>query len=304
MSLHKLSQTKLQSRLNRTGNGLSSIPRLAFRISRPRFWLYLGGTFLIGYAIGITTVAQFLNPLFALQLFFFMFPANVFLYGVNDYYDEDTDIFNPKKDDKEYRVTSKDRRNLLALIAVSFVFGLVLMFLQPDIVGMALVGIFLLLSFLYSAKPIRFKARPFLDFISNFLYVMPAIIAFYQLRFFIPPFLPLFAAFMWTSAMHLFSAVPDIDADKKADITTTAVLIGAVPSLILCFAFWLLFAIILVLIVPWNPPWNLLMFVYPAIPLYILLRRNLNIERVYWLYPYWNAIFGLLLFLTITLPKL
>jgi len=282
---------------------MSSIARLALRISRPRFWLYLGGTYLLGYSIGVSTLIQFLNPFFALQLFFFMFPANVFLYGVNDYYDEDTDIFNPKKDDKEYRVTSKDRRNLLALILVSFLFGVILMLLQPDIIAMALFGLFLLLSFLYSAKPIRFKARPFLDFISNFLYVVPAIIAFYQLRFLIPPILPLFAAFMWTSAMHLFSAVPDIEADKQAGITTTAVLIGAIPSLILCFVFWLTFAVILVFFVPWNVPWSLLMFVYPIIPLYLLLRRNADIQKVYWLYPYWNAIFGLLLFFTITIPK-
>ncbi len=283
---------------------MSRIVRLALRISRPRFWLYLGGTYLIGYAIGITSPIQFLNPLFALHLFFFLFPANLYLYGVNDYYDEDTDIFNPKKEDKEYRVTTKDRRTLLALILASFTFGIILMIFQPDILAMALFGAFLLLSILYSAKPIRFKARPFLDFMSNFLYVIPAILAFYQLRFFIPPVLPLFAAFMWTSAMHLFSAVPDIDADKQANITTTAVLIGAVPSLILCFTFWLTFAIILVFIIPWNPPWNLLMFVYPAIPLYLLLRRRANIEKVYWLYPYWNALFGFLLFFTITIPKI
>ncbi|MFX0077693.1 MAG: prenyltransferase [Candidatus Hermodarchaeota archaeon] len=282
---------------------LSSITRLAFRISRPRFWLYLGGTYLIGFAIGLTTVSQFLSPFFAFHLLFFIFPANIFLYGVNDYYDEDTDIFNPKKDDKEYRVTVKDKRNLKLLILISFIYGLILIIFQPDNIARILFSIFLLLSFLYSAKPIRFKARPFIDFLSNFLYVIPAILAFYQLRLFLPPVLPLFAAFMWTSAMHLFSAVPDIEADKQANITTTAVLIGAIPSLVLCFAFWLTFAIILVVITPWNAPWNFLMFVYPLIPLYLLLRRNANIERTYWLFPYWNAIFGLILFFTITIPK-
>ncbi|MFX0168323.1 MAG: prenyltransferase [Candidatus Hodarchaeota archaeon] len=283
---------------------MSNIASLAFRISRPRFWLYLGGTYLIGYIIGVTTIVELLNPFFALHLFFFLLPANIFLYGVNDYYDEDTDIFNPKKDDKEYRVTAKDRRHLLLLIGTSFVFGIILLIIQPDNIARLIVGIFLLLSFLYSAKPIRFKARPFIDFMSNFLYVMPAILAFYQLRLYIPSLIPLFAAFLWTSAMHLFSAVPDIEADKQANITTTAVLIGYIPSLLLCFSFWLLFAFILNFIIPWNPPWNLLMFVYPAIPLYLLLRENANIERVYWLYPYWNAVFGLLLFFTIGLPKI
>ena len=283
---------------------MSSIISLAFRISRPRFWLYLGGTYLIGYAIGVTTINQFLTPFFAFHLLFFIFPANIFLYGVNDYYDEDTDIFNPKKEEKEYRVTAKDKRNLILLILISFIYGLILVVFQPDIIARLLFVIFLFLSFLYSAKPIRFKARPFLDFMSNFLYVIPAILAFYQLRLFLPPVLPLFAAFMWTSAMHLFSAVPDIEADKQANVTTTAVLINVIPSLILCFAFWLIFAIILVFIVPWNPPWSLLMFVYPAIPFYLLLRRSANLERIYWLFPYWNAIFGLILFFTITIPKI
>jgi len=283
---------------------MSNVARLAFRISRPRFWLYLGGTYLIGYMIGITTLFDLLNPFFALNLFFFLFPANVFLYGVNDYYDEDTDIFNPKKDDKEYRVTAKDRRTLIVLILVSVLYGLLLLIFQPDNIARLLFGIFLMLSFLYSAKPIRFKAHPFIDFMSNFLYVMPAIIAFYQLRLLIPPLIPLFAAFMWTSAMHLFSAVPDIEADKQANITTTAVLIGYVPSLILCFGFWLTFALLLNFIVPWNFPWSLLMFVYPAIPLYLILRRKANIGRIYWLYPYWNALFGMLLFFVIGIPKL
>jgi len=284
-------------------NCMSNIARLAFRISRPRFWLYLGGTYLIGYSIGVTMLGQFLTPFFILHLFFFILPANVFLYGVNDYFDEDTDIFNPKKEDKEYRVTLKDKRNLILLILVSFSYGLILLVFQPDSIARLLFASFLILSFLYSAKPIRFKARPFLDFMSNFLYVIPAILAFYQLRLSLPPILPLFAAFMWTSAMHLFSAVPDIEADKQAEITTTAVLIGAIPSLILCFAFWLTFAVILVFITPWNSPWNLLMFSYPTIPLYLILRRNANIDRVYWLFPYWNAIFGLILFFSITIPK-
>ncbi|MFW9831505.1 MAG: prenyltransferase [Candidatus Thorarchaeota archaeon] len=281
---------------------MRSIIRLAFRISRPRFWLYLGGTYLIGYVIGITTIGQILTPFFALHLFFFMLPANIFLYGVNDYFDEDTDIFNPKKDEKEYRVTAKDKRNLISLILLSFIYGIVLILLQPDNITRLILGIFLALCFLYSAKPIRFKARPFLDFMSNFLYVMPAILAIYQLQLILPPILPLFAAFMWTSAMHLFSAVPDIEADKQAKITTTAVLIGAVPSLILCLAFWLTFAVILIFVSPWNAPWNFLMLIYPAIPLYLLLRRSANIEKVYWLFPYWNAIFGLILFFTITIP--
>lgn len=281
-----------------------NILQLAFRVSRPRFWLYLGGTYLVGFIIGMVNPVQLLHPVFVLHIVFFLLPANVFLYGVNDYYDEDTDIFNPKKEDKEYRITAKDKRNLQVLIISSFIYGLLLFFLQPNFIAQLILGVFLLLSFLYSAKPIRFKARPFLDFMSNCLYVLPALLAFYQTRLYLPALLPVFAAFLWTSAMHLFSAIPDIEADTQAGITTTAVLIGFLPSLILCFSFWLLFAIILVFVTPWNLPWSILTFVYPVVPLLLLLRSKIEINRVYWMFPYWNAIFGLLLFFSIGIPKL
>jgi 4-hydroxybenzoate polyprenyltransferase len=259
---------------------MTNILKLAFRVSRVRFWLYLGGTYLIGYLIGIGDIQALLDPFFIIQVFYFMIPANIFLYGINDISDKDTDMFNPKKDVKEYKAN------------------------QTDLISQLLFISWMLLSFFYSAKPIRFKAVPFLDFISNFLYVIPALLAYYQATAIIPAFLPVFAAFLWTSAMQLFSAIPDIEADAKANIKTTAVLIGRSASLILCFIFWIGFAFILVFITPWNSPWNILMFVYPAVPLYVMLRENVDINRVYWMFPYWTGIFGMVLFFSTGLPLL
>ena len=283
---------------------ITNIFKLAYKVSRVRFWLYLGGTYLIGYIIGISELSQLLNLNFILHLFYFMIPANIFLYGINDITDKDTDQFNPKKDDKEYRAVEKDERNLKIIVAISFLYGIGLMIIQPDVTSILLFASWMTLSFFYSAKPFRFKAVPFLDFISNFLYVIPAILAYYQTTLIIPPFLPLFGAFLWTSAMQLFSAIPDIKADKKAGIKTTAVVVGKKISLIMCFIFWLGFAFILVFVTPWNPPWNLLMFVYPVIPLFILVKPDTDIERVYWYYPIWTGIFGMILFLSIGFPLL
>jgi 4-hydroxybenzoate polyprenyltransferase len=281
---------------------MTNILKLAFRVSRVRFWLYLGGTYLIGYLIGIGDIQALLDPFFIIQVFYFMIPANIFLYGVNDISDKDTDMFNPKKEDKEYKANQHDANKLYGLVFLSFIFGVILILFQPDLIAQLLFISWMLLSVFYSAKPIRFKAVPFLDFISNFLYVIPALLAYYQASGIIPAFLPVFAAFLWTSAMQLFSAIPDIEADAKAKIKTTAVLIGKNAALILCFVFWIGFASILVFIAPWNSPWNLLMFVYPAVPLYILLREKVDINRVYWLFPYWTGIFGMVLFFSIGLP--
>ena len=76
-------------------------------------------------------------------------------------------------------------------------------------------GIFLFLSYFYSAKPIRFKDKPFLDFSSNYLYVMPGIFGFYLVSGSMPALIILVGAYMHISAMHIFSAIPDIEFDKK-----------------------------------------------------------------------------------------
>ncbi|MBD3408368.1 MAG: prenyltransferase [Candidatus Lokiarchaeota archaeon] len=285
-----------------------NIFRLAFKVSRVRFWLYLGGTYLIGLIIGISDVSQLLDPYFIAHLFYFMIPANILLYGVNDISDKDTDMFNPKKDEKEYRAAEKDRLKLYLLVGLSFVYGFILMIFQPDIIAILLFLSWMLLSVMYSVKPFRFKAVPIADFASNFLYVIPAILAYYQVTTIIPPILPLFAAFMWTSAMQLFSAIPDIEADTKAGIRTTAVVVGEKISLVLCLVFWLLFASVLVFIAPWYPPWyapwNLMMFVYPLIPLYLLIRPSVSVEKSYWYFPIYTGVFGMVLFFAVGLPLL
>jgi len=283
---------------------MTNILRLAYRVSRVRFWLYLGGTYLVGYIIGISTVGQLIDPFFIAHLIYFMIPANILLYGVNDLSDRDTDMFNPKKGDKEYKTKQQDLKKLYVLVGLSFLYGFLLMSFQSDITAVLLFASWMVLSVLYSVEPIRLKAVPILDFTSNFLYVIPALLAIYQTTRTIPPLIPVFAAFCWTAAMQLFSAVPDIEADRKADVRSTAVAIGKEASLFLCLIFWTLFAVILVFVHPWNYPWNLLTFVYPLIPVYLILRRKADVSRVYWFFPYWNGIFGMVIFFTIGLPKL
>ncbi len=282
---------------------MTGVLRLAFKVSRIRFWLYLGGTFLVGYIVGMSSIDQLIDPFFIASLFYFMIPANIFLYGVNDLSDKDTDLFNPKKDEKEYRAVESDQKKLQGIVFLSFVYGIVLIVFAADIIYTLLFSLWILLSVFYSAKPFRFKAVPVLDFTSNFLYVVPALIAYYQITGIVPPFLPLFAAFLWTAAMQLFSAIPDIAADAKAGIRTTAVVLGKRTSLVLTLVFWLGFSLILVVLSPWNLPWSILMFSYPMIPLVLLLKPTVSIDRAYWMFPYWTGIFGMVLFMSIGIPK-
>jgi 4-hydroxybenzoate polyprenyltransferase len=225
----------------------------------------------------------------------------LFIYGVNDYWDEETDILNPKKNEKEYRVNNADRKKLLNSIYLVTGFSLILMLFQ-NLPEKIIFTSFLLLSYFYSAKPLRFKDKPFLDFSSNYLYIMPGIFAYYLVSHSIPSFLILLGAYLHISAMHIFSAIPDIEYDESAGITTTPVYIGERAALILCLIFWLGLSFIVILLTDYYPL-SFLVFLYPIFPLILLLRKNLNILDVYWYLPYVNTCLGGLLFVSLVVYK-
>jgi len=286
-------------------NRLVDLTKLAFSVSRFRFWLYLGGTYMAGYIIGATSLQQFVDIRFLLQLFYFIVPANIFLYGINDLADQDTDQFNPKKETMEFRIeANKEEADLKLVLFVVSLLSLGILLLQPDLIAALIFLVFYFLSFFYSYPPVRFKARPFLDFSSNLLYALPGILAYNQVSGTLPPFLIWVALYLWTGAMHLFSAVPDIEADSRAGVKTTAVYLGKTISLWICFLFWLGFISIVVLIFHAFTPLSYLAFLYPLIPVLILVRPESDIDRIYWFYPYINSLLGFSLSLLAGWPLL
>lgn len=273
-------------------------------ISRPRFWLYLAGTYLVGFTFGTLNTTQSLTPLHALNFFYFLLPANLFLYGINDFFDTDTDRFNQKKVGKENVLKKNEIENLKLGIIISFAFFFIVFFLNKTLIDRILLVLFLTLSFIYSSPPLRLKSRPILDFSSNILYAIPGFIGFSNASGgHLPPIATFIAAYLWTSGMHLFSAIPDIKADKKAQIKTSAVFFGFSPSLILVTTFWGLFCLLV-----WANqlffPYSFLLIIYPLIPLYLLLKRRIKLNRIYWFFPYLNVIIGFCAFLLQSIKQL
>jgi len=252
-----------------------------WRISRPRFYSYLFGPFLVGAAAAATTSEDFLDPWFWILLLFFIAPANLFLYGINDLFDAETDALNPKKQTKEYLLQQKDRQLLKTIL---FVIGILtaLLAVQMTLIPLALLCLFMVLSSSYSAPPVRFKSRPFLDSYSNVLYIIPGLIGYALFANQLPPVTVILAGWAWAAAMHAYSAVPDIAADARAGLATIATRLGARATLWFVAAHWTFFAIIVSWLLPL--PWGLVSWVYPALALFTL--RNLrNIDSLYWLFP-------------------
>jgi 4-hydroxybenzoate polyprenyltransferase len=214
-------------------------PRALIALSRPRFWHYTAGPFVVGLAVGMRSWNDLLSVQLLVQGLYFLVAANIFIYGVNDWYDADTDALNPKKDAYEHKLQQDERAPLRgALIGTLFISGFLIV-TTPSRPAQLWWVLFLILACAYSAPPLRFKARPVLDFASNILYVVPGFVAYALLSGMQPPFWVVLAAGCWTGAMHLFSAVPDIDADARAGIRTSAVAFGGRVALFVCAALWL-----------------------------------------------------------------
>ncbi|MCZ3366847.1 MULTISPECIES: prenyltransferase [Methanobacterium] len=272
-----------------------------FKISRFRFWIYTGGTFVVGYALAVNTIGDFFRLDYYIYLLYFFFFANVFIYGVNDYWDEETDKNNPKKDEKEYRIVNSEKRNLLRVIYLVAGISLVLLFFQTNLERILFL-IFLLLSYFYSSPPLRFKERPLLDFSSNYLYIMPGIFAYSMVSNSLPSLIILTGAYFHISAMHIFSAIPDVEYDRAAGINTTPVFIGEKYALILTLIFWSILSVIVIILAGFRLL-SFLVLLYPLFPLLLLITDKLDINKLYWYLPYVNTALGGLLFFALIVNK-
>ena len=234
-----------------------------------------------------------------------MIPANILLYGINDLFDQDTDIFNHKKEDKEVKInSSRDVFYLKSLLILCYFISTFLLLSYDNFNEIILFLSFIILSTIYSLPPLRLKARPIFDFSSNILYFIPGILGYYQNTGIMPPILTWIGLYCFTSAMHLFSAIPDISYDRKASVITTAVKLEFNNSLILCLIFWLSFSLIFSFYYRFLFPLSILLLIYPLIPLYILITKKENIDQIYWYFPYINGIVGFIISITMGYPYL
>ena len=260
--------------------------RRLIRHSRPRFWFYLAGPVLVGTAFGAPSVAALFSPAAVALFLYFLVPANTFLYGINDFFDASVDRENPKKDGPE--VQSRRSQTEATAVLVAGLLGIGLAAILPGIALPYLAG-FLFLGAAYSAPPLRLKTKPPLDSISNGLYVLPGAAAYTVLAGTHPPLLALLGGWLWTMAMHTYSAVPDITPDERAGIRTTATVLGRRNALLYCAVIWLLAAAVFGVL---SLRAGVILLVYPLLVGWMLL-RNLDVARLYWLYPGINTAVGM-----------
>jgi len=260
--------------------------RYLLKLSRPRFWLYLAGPVVVGIAYGAeSTGGLFSLPAIA-TFCYFLLPANVYLYGINDVFDAEIDEENPKKERKEVRFGGQPF--VVAAVALT---GMGLLVLVPlvNLTAALYLGAYFLLATEYSAPPLRFKTTPFLDSLSNGLYVLPGAATYAAIAGTHPPLLALVGGWLWTMAMHTFSAIPDIEPDRKAGIRTTATVLGPDRTYGYCGTLWLLAAVSFALL---DVRLGAALAIYPVLVAGIFL-SGVDVDRAYWWYPAVNALVGM-----------
>jgi 4-hydroxybenzoate polyprenyltransferase len=181
---------------------------------------------------------------------FFLIPYNLAMYGINDVFDYESDLRNPRKGGVEGALLQPrwHRATLAAsgLVALPFVVYLVVV---GDPVSWAVLAVSLFAVVAYSVKGLRFKEKPFLDSItSSTHFVSPAAYALALVGVAPePPVVALLVAyFLWGAASHAFGAVQDIGSDRAAGIGSVATAIGARATVRLAVVLYLLAGTLLV----------------------------------------------------------
>jgi 4-hydroxybenzoate polyprenyltransferase len=195
--------------------------------SRPLSWVNTAFPFAAGYLMTTHRV----DLTFIVGTLFFLIPYNVAMYGINDVFDYESDMRNPRKGGLEGAVLDRRLHRLTLWVALVTTVPF-LVFL--DIVGSPLSWLVLAVSMFavvaYSVKGLRFKEVPFLDSVtSSTHFVSPAIYGLVLAGAVFTPalWLILAAYFLWGVASHAFGAIQDIQADREGGLASVATVMGA-----------------------------------------------------------------------------
>lgn len=213
-------------------------------VSRPVSWLNTAYPFAAAYLVGGGQI----NLFFWLGLVYFLIPYNLLMYGVNDVFDYESDMQNPRKGGLEGAKEQKSLHPTILAAAIALNVPFLLYLLSQGTLSANLVLAVVVFSVVaYSIKGLRFKEVPLLDsFTSSLHFVGPMVYAL-TLTGFSSAHLPFVVAFLlWGIASHAFGAVQDIIPDRKAGISSIATARGARRTIRLVIVLYVLTCMIVV----------------------------------------------------------
>jgi len=203
------------------------VMRELFISSRPVSWINTAFPFAAAYLLSTREI----DATLVIGTLFFLIPYNLAMYGINDVFDYESDLRNPRKGGAHGAVLDRRMHPVTlwaaGLTCLPFVIYLVVVGSPASWLVLALSLFFVVF---YSAPPLRLKEVPFADSVTSSIHFFsPAVYALvltgaawtWQLTAIIVAFA------LWGIASHAFGAVQDVVADREADISSIATVMGA-----------------------------------------------------------------------------
>ena len=229
------------------------IVKQLFVASRPVSWINTAYPFAAAY---LMTTRQ-IDLTLVIGTLFFLVPYNLAMYGINDVFDYESDLRNPRKGGAHGAVLDRRMHRITlwaaGLSCAPFVVYLVVVGSPASWLVLAASLFFVVF---YSAPPLRLKEVPFADSVTSSIHFFsPAVYGLvlagadwtWQLGAVILAFA------LWGVASHAFGAVQDVVADRAAGISSIATARGArwtVRFALACYAA----AGVVMLVTPWPGP--------------------------------------------------
>ncbi|WP_314501624.1 prenyltransferase [uncultured Microbacterium sp.] len=231
----------------------AAVGKQLFIASRPVSWVNTAYPFAAAYLLTMRQVDLTL----VIGTLFFLIPYNLAMYGINDVFDYESDLRNPRKGGAHGAVLDRRMHPITlwaaGLSCAPFVIYLVVVGSPASWLVLAASLFFVVF---YSAPPLRLKEVAFADSLTSSIHFFsPAVYGLvlagatwtWQLGAVILAFA------LWGIASHAFGAVQDVVADREAGISSIATVRGArwtVWFALACYAA----AGIAMLFTPWPGP--------------------------------------------------
>lgn len=249
-----------------------TLMRSLIATSRPLSWINTAYPFAAAYLL----VGGAIDWTLILGTIFFLVPYNLAMYGINDVFDYESDLVNPRKGGVEGALVPRRMHEWIlvacVLTTIPFLAYLWVVGTLASGIGLAVV-MFAVVA--YSLQGLRFKEKPFLDSLtSSTHFVGPAVVgalmpagslgtgtlvtlpigaagdpsAVEGLPWAV--WLALAAFFSWGMASHAFGAVQDIRSDREAGLGSIGTVMGAATTTRVAIVLYALAGVLL--LVPWN----------------------------------------------------
>ncbi len=222
-----------------------------FWSSRPVSWINTAAPFALAYFLatgGFDAVG-------VIGTVFFLVPYNLAMYGINDVFDYESDLRNPRKGGVEGSVLDRSRHRATlvaaAVTTVPFLAYLVLVGSWESSLWLA-ASAFAVIA--YSAKGLRFKEIPFLDSLTSaFHFVSPALVGWALAGADLSGgvWACLIAFMLWGAASQAFGAVQDVRFDREAGLKSVATVLGARATVWFALACYAAAVVVLLVAAPW-----------------------------------------------------